>query len=408
MSSPTPTVEDRPLDQLTEWSRNPRRISKPRLEALKRALVAEPEMLQARPLIALPNGAVVAGNQRLRAARELGWLTLPTVTVDLDEARAAEWALRDNRGYGEDDEALVGALLAELAADGRALDLTGYDSGEVDRLLAAVRPAAVVDPDDPPPLPLEPRSVRGEVYELGPHRLMCGDATAEADVAALMASETAALVLTDPPYGVGIQERDLVQAGIRGRRKDGLGVTNDDLDGDALALLLRAAFTVALAATRPGAAWYVFGPAGVDYLHPLNVLADLGVARHGLVWVKDRFVMGRADYHYRHENVIYGWTPGASHRKLERRDLDSVLEYPRPGASPEHPTMKPVALVADLIEISSALGESVLDPFAGSGTTMIASQLLGRRCCAMEIDPAYCDVIRQRYADFTGKPELAP
>jgi ParB-like chromosome segregation protein Spo0J len=397
MNAPSPTVEDRPLDQLSEWSRNPRRISKPRLEALKRALVAEPEMLQARPLIALPDGTVVAGNQRLRAARELGWPTLPTVTVDLDEARATEWALRDNRGYGEDDEALVGALLAELAADGRALDLTGYDSGEVDRLLAAVRPAPVVDPDDAPPLPAEPRSVRGEVYELGPHRLMCGDATSEADVEALLAGQRPKALLTDPPYGINLDtdyrklpigsskaERALAQ-----KRKTWRPVIGDDRPFDASALP-----SVLLEAREQF--WF-----GGDYYRRTLSASDLDGSF--LVW----------DKRDETTDVVIGsgfeliWS-----RQVHKRDLLRHYWCGAMGSKEArgrmHPTQKPTELLVEILKRWTPTECVVADPFLGSGSTLIACERTGRVCYGMEIDPAYCDVIRQRYADFTGQPELAP
>ena len=194
-------VKEVPLANLKPWGRNPRRIRPERLADLKLALEAEPGMLRARPLIALPDGTVIAGNQRLLAARELGWETIPTVYVDLDGARAVEWALRDNRAYAEDVDGQLGVLLSELAAGGRDLVLTGFESGELDRLLADLAPAG--DPDDVPPLPEgEPESKPGQVYALGQHRLMCGDATDPQQVAVLLAGEEPRLLVTDPPYGV--------------------------------------------------------------------------------------------------------------------------------------------------------------------------------------------------------------
>jgi site-specific DNA-methyltransferase (adenine-specific) len=221
-----------------------------------------------------------------------------------------------------------------------------------------------------------------------------------------MGSEKASMVWTDPPYGVDIQERDMHQAEVRGRRKDGKGVTNDNLTGDDLVAFLNAAFATTLAVTNPGASWYVCSPGCVDYRHFLNSLAAIGVARHGIVWVKDRFVMGRADYHYRHENIVFGWSPGAAHRDVPNRTQDTVWDCARPGRSPEHPTMKPIELVARAIGNSSAPDDIVLDPFLGSGTTMMASEQTGRRCFGMEIDPAYADVIVQRWEVATGRKAI--
>lgn len=413
----TPTVEDLPLEQLREWPRNPRRISKPRLEQLKRALEAEPEMLRARPLIALPDGTVVAGNQRLRAARELGWPSLPVVVVDLDEARATEWALRDNRPYGEDDEPLVGELLAELAAAGRGLDLTGYESGEVDRLLAAVRPAPAVDPDEAPPLPAEPRSVRGEVYDLGPHRLMCGDATSEADVGELVAGHEPMLLLTDPPYGVELDMEWRDRAGKnplgpsepsymqRSERRGPAGISGDTINDWSHAFALVKSLSIAYV-------WH----ADRYSIEVGSGLRSIGFATSQLiVWRKSQFVLSRTHYHSQHEPCWYARRP-TSPRWIGSKDQSTVWEATSPKASIggtseaalPHPTQKPVSLFTRPFENHLARGQFGYDPFGGSGTTLIAAETTGRRALCMEIDERYCDVIRQRYADFTGQPELAP
>jgi ParB-like chromosome segregation protein Spo0J len=161
---------DIPLDQLHQHPGNPRKITKVRLEQLQRTLTAERDMLAARPLIALPDGTVIAGNQRLAAARELGWETIPVVYADLDEETAARWMLLDNRPAGEDDTELLAAMLREMGAAGTDVDLAGYLPADVDAILRAAQPVSTKDPDDAPALPAEARSVRGEVYELGPHR----------------------------------------------------------------------------------------------------------------------------------------------------------------------------------------------------------------------------------------------
>jgi ParB-like nuclease domain len=175
LESVVSAVQERPLSALSPWPGNPRTIAPERLEQLKQALAADREMLQARPLLALPDGTVIAGNQRLRAARELGWATIPVVTVDLEPERAQLWALRDNSPYGDWDEPALAELLAELAEGGVELALSGFAGGEIDRLLAGLQSPS--DPDDAPPLPeREPDSQLGRIYQLGPHRLACGDA----------------------------------------------------------------------------------------------------------------------------------------------------------------------------------------------------------------------------------------
>lgn len=403
-------VIDAPLADLKPWGRNPRRVKPARLEQLKRMLVDAPEMLRARPLIALPDGTVIAGNQRLLAASELGWESIPTVFADLDEATAIEWAFRDNNPVGETDDDLAAELLAELGARGRTLDMTGFAPVELQALLRRVAPP--VDPDAVPEPPKMPRSVRGEVYELGPHRLMCGDACDEEDVRALfvgslMAGIDAVEVLwTDPPYGVGYV----------GKTSDAMTIENDD--AATLPGLLAAAFANADKALAAGARFYIAAPPG-----PLNLVFRLAIQsvgwrlHEGLVWVKNAMVLGHSDYHLQHEDVLYGWKPGvgragrgnhAGSRWYGDHSQTSVFHVDRPSRSEEHPTMKPAALIQEHLVNSSLPGDAVYDPFAGSGSTMIACEQTGRRCYAMEIDPVYCDVIRQRYADYVQDQTWAP
>jgi hypothetical protein len=245
-TSVEPEIRELALEGLREWPRNPRRISKPRLEQLKRALTAEPEMLRARPLIALPDGTVIAGNQRLRAARELGWQTIPVVTVSLERERARLWALRDNNSYGEWEEQALAELLAELGEGGVDLALSGFADRELERLLAGIEPAA--DPDEAPPLPGEPESELGRIYQLGPHRLACGDARDRELLERLLGDAQPVVLWSDPPYGV-----DYV-----GKTKRALAIANDDERAPAL---LEAALRAADPLLAPAARFYLAVPA---------------------------------------------------------------------------------------------------------------------------------------------------
>jgi DNA modification methylase len=386
-----------PLHRLRPWDGNPRRISPDRFEDLKRALTADPEMLWARPLIALLDGTVIGGNQRLLAAQELGWRSIPALFVDLDPERARLWALRDNSPYGEWDEPVLAELLAELGEGGVELALTGFASSDLDRILAGLTVGK--DPDEAPPLPVgEPESRLGEVYELGPHRVMCGDATDPGQVRGLLAGEQAELVWTDPPYGVGYV----------GRTASELTIDNDDADG--LPELLQVAFAAADGVLAPSGRFYVASPAG-----PQGTVFRLAIRKVGwqlhqtLVWVKNSLVVGHCDYHYQHEDVLYGWKPGPGRAGRGRHkgsrwqggnDRASVFFVDRPARNAVHPTSKPVGLITAQLRNSTRRGDLVLDPFAGSGSTLIACELLGRRCRAIEIDPAYVDVIRRRYREF--------
>jgi DNA modification methylase len=395
-------VVDALVASLRPHERNPRTITAPRLAALKADLDADPEMLRARPLIALPDGRVIAGNQRLRAVVELGWETVPAVYADLDENRAREWALRDNNQFGEWDEEALGVYLKEMVDAGAELARTGFTDSELEQYLAsAANGVPLVDPD-PPPLPEgEPESRIGEVYELGSHRLMCGDTTDPAQVAELMSGEQAAILWTDPPYGVSYAAKnEFLNRVDKGNRLQ-TPIEGDHQTPGQMLELWQAAFSAVRPVLRPGASYYVTGPQGGDLL--LLLLSSLKEAgfplRHMLVWAKNNHVLGRCDYHYKHEPILYGWVEGAAHVFYGATGETSVWEIPRPHRSDLHPTMKPVELVARALRNSSRVGELLLDPFAGSGSTLIAADQLDRRCYCLEIDPRYCDVIRKRYDD---------
>src|SRR5437763_3093760 len=394
-SSPVSALAELPLERLRCWPENPRTIRPKRLEQLKRALADDPEMLQARPLLALPDGTVIAGNQRLRAARELGWQTIPVITVELEPDRARLWALRDNNPYGEWDEPALAELLAELGEGGVDLALAGFAERELERLLAGIEPAA--DPDEAPPLPEKPESEPGRIYPLGPHRLACGDARDGELLERLLGNERPQLLWTDPPYGV-----DYV-----GKTQRALAIANDD---DGAPELLEAALRAAEPLLAPAARFYLAVPARRQGTGFRLALERLG-RRHQQApdRVKNALVLGRSDYHYQHEEILYGFRPGPGRpgrgphpgsRWYGDDAQSSVFFVDRPARSEAHPTMKPVALVAAQLRNSSGRGDPVLDLFAGSGSTLIACEQLGRRCFAVELDPRYCDVIRRRYQDY--------
>jgi hypothetical protein len=391
----SPTVSgprEVPLTELRPWPENPRSIRPDRLADLKKALEADREMLEARPLIALPDGMVICGNQRLLAAQELGWHSLPVITVDLDRQRARLWALRDNGSYGAWNETALAEVLAELELEGVELALTGFADRDLDRILAGL--AGPLEPDVPLPS-AEPDSQPGTVYELGSHRLACGEAADSALLSELFADARPTLVWTDPPYGVGYVGKTAQRLTIRNDTSAALG----DLLSDALH-----AATPLLAA---GASFYICCPAGPQGTTFRSSLVEAGwVHRQTLVWVKNAIVLGHGDYHYQHEEILYGHLPGPGRagrgnhpgtRWYGDNSQSSVFLVDRPVRSDLHPTIKPVGLIEPMLANSSRRGEYVYDPFAGSGSTLIACERTGRRCLVVEVDPAYCDVIRQRY-----------
>lgn len=384
-----------PVAALRGWERNPRRITPGRLEALGRAMEADPDMLWDRPLVARQDGTVLMGNQRLAAANALGWTHIPVRYVELEDEVATLRALRDNQPYGEWEAEELAAILAEIRP--QALDLTGFDSQALEKALAAGKYPPIQDRDDEVPAVKPDATTKpGEVIELGPHTLVCGDST---DPATWDGLEPFDALWTDPPYGVGYLSI--------GRQMNPASKQHDRITGDDLEPALRL-LTLALthAPLVPGAAAYIAHPSKGAHRFALAVI-DAGLElRQELVWVKDRFVMGSGDYHYQHEPVIYATKPAEKRPGRMRRNgswhgpdnATSVFHAPMPRSSEEHPTMKPVELVRPMLENSTRRGDRVVDPFAGSGTTLVAAHLAGRIAHLVEIDPGYCDIIRARYA----------
>lgn len=368
---------------------------------------------QYRPIVVqLSTRHILAGNHTYKAAKALGWKEIACTFVDCDDEQATRILLMDNRANdlaSYDDSALAEMLQGLMATDDQ-LAGTAFDPEDLQQLLedlgAEQLPTIMGDPDDVPEQ-VPAKTVPGDVWLLGKHRLLCGDSTSPTDLERLMAGKQADMVWTDPPYGVDIQERDMAQAEVRGRRKDGKGVMNDHLKGEELYRFLSESLGNAHRLTKPGGAWYVASPAGDLMFQFCRVLTDLKVWRHTLIWVKDVFVMGRADYHYRHEPIFYGWKEGAGHTWNGDRKQDTVWEVTRPKKSPEHPTMKPLELIERALNNSSVYGALVLDTFGGSGSTLIAAEKTNRIAYLMELDPHYCDVICARYQKATGIKPIA-
>jgi DNA modification methylase len=317
-------------------------------------------------------------------------MVVPVLVLDVNEEEAGKILLTlDPMASlaGVDTEALA-SLMEEFNFDSDAVEAMLNDLA----LSSGVRVEDVeIVEDEVPEPPDEAITQPGDLWVLGDHRLLCGDATKAQDLDRVLDGEKANLVLTDPPYGVSYV----------GGTEEALTIQNDDREG--LLALLESVFPLLVQRTRPGAGWYVAAPAGPQFLSFAQVLDDLGVWRQTLVWVKDSMVLGHSDYHYRHEAIFYGWTPGSAHRAPPDRTRTTILEHARPKASREHPTMKPVALWAELLANSSGKGDLVLDPFCGSGTTVIAAEQLGRRAGVLELEPRYCDVIINRWQELTGK-----
>jgi site-specific DNA-methyltransferase (adenine-specific) len=349
---------------------------------------------QVEPLVVQKSsGKVIGGNGRLEVMRRAGVSECEIVEVDVDDVQATALAIALNRTaeLAAWDDTTLARLLESLPDE--AFAATGFAEGDLKDLLNRLAPGTAEQDEVPEPLP-DAVSRSGDLWLLGEHRLLCGDSTKRDDVERVMAGERADLCLTDPPFGVEYV----------GKTSDALVIQNDDAEG--LQSLLEGSLGLALEVSRPGAVWYVAAPAGPQFAVFANVLTALGVWRQTLVWVKDSMVLGRSDYHYKHEALFYGWAPGAAHREPPDRTRTTVLEFDRPKASREHPTMKPVALWSELMANSTARGDLVYEPFSGSGTTIVTAEQLGRRCRAIELEPRYVDVAVRRWEQLTGKQAM--
>lgn len=384
-----------PLDELHLLEGNPRVGD---VDAVAASLA---RFGQRKPIVARTDGTVIAGNHTLQAARQLGWTHIAVVRVDDDDATAKAFALADNRTAelgGYDDVALEAMVRDVLEFDAELLADTGWVGEDLEALLASVDelPPALEDPDAVPDT-APAITVPGDVWLLGPHRLLCGDSTVPTDLERVMDGAKADMVWTDPPYGVSYV----------GKTAAALTIDNDALTPDELESFLRSAFASVLDVLQPGGCWYTAAPPGPLFLAFGVVLHEMDVWRQTLSWVKNSLVLGRSDYHYRHEAIFYGWAPGAAHHAPSERTHDTVLEFDRPQRSNDHPTMKPVSLISYCIENSSDPGQIVLDPFGGSGSTLIAAHQTGRQARLVELDPRYCDVICRRYQQATGDKPIA-
>lgn len=363
-------------------------------------------------LVQRGSNRLIAGHTRVRQAQARGAESVPALVVDADDLWQSRALVGDNRTNNRGrflDEPL--AVILGRLKDADALAGTGFRDDDLRsvmaRLDAATRAAHVRTAVDDAPARAEVAVTRlGDVWELGPHRLVCGDATDPAVYERLLGGERVQSVWTDPPYGVeyvGVSHAysPEVRKALGGRE-----IANDEIDPEKLRGMLGAAFDAAVGVCAPGASWFVTAPPGPLFAVFGSELGRLGIWRQTLVWLKDQLVMGRSDYHYRHEAMFFGWVPGAGHHRPPSRTFDSVWQFDRPSRSAEHPTMKPVGLIQQAIENHTDPGDLVLDMFAGSGSTLIAAHGLGRDARLVELDPLYCDVICRRYAEHTGGQPL--
>lgn len=374
------------INELTFADYNPRKLTENEYNDLKDSLdnfgIVDPIVVNENPE---RKNIIIGGHQRVRIWKDMGNTTIPVVFVNLKLEKERELNIRLNKNHGEWDWEV---LLEEFEKD----DLLEWGFQEVDfEMNSDTEEMGETNGDELVPDPKDnPITVEGDLYELGSHRLLCGDATLIDHAEKLMNGETGSLVVTDPPYNVSYE----------GKTKDKLKIDNDEMSNDAFFEFLLSAMTNYGLSTKNGASAYVFH-ADTEGLNFRKAFIDAGFElKQCCVWVKDTMVMGRQDYHWRHEPILYGWKKGAAHSWNSDRKQTTVWTFDRPKQNREHPTMKPINLICYPILNSSKKDDIVLDFFGGSGSTLIACEKTGRQCRMMEVDPVYCDVIVRRYIDF--------
>jgi site-specific DNA-methyltransferase (adenine-specific) len=365
------------ISQVKNNPNNPRIIKDDKFEKLVRSIKEFPKMLEIRPIVVNDDMIVLGGNMRLKACKEAGLREVPIIKAsDLTEDEQRQFIIKDNVSGGEWDwEQLVSEWDVDKL-DEWGLDVPVFPETELE---------AEEDDFDTTP-PEEPITVLGDLYEIGEHRLLCGDSTQTDTFEKLMDGELADMVVTDPPYNVAYE----------GKTKDALTIENDSMGNDDFYKFLYDFYSALTTAVKKGGAIYVWH-ASSEVINFGKAMVDAGwLLKQQLIWVKNTMVMGRQDYQWKHEPCLYGWLEGDSHKWYSDRKQTTVIEWDKPQRNGEHPTMKPIGLFAYQIQNSSKKGDIVIDAFGGSGTAMVACHEVKRKARIIEYDPKYCDVIVKR------------
>ena len=395
------------LSEMKLWDDNPRIISKDEFEKLKNSIKRKPYYLNARPIVVSDRtgeNIIIAGNQRYKAIKELGFEEAPCIIFHCEsKEQEVEIAMVDNHNNGEwDVEALANKFMD--------YPLNEWLGSDWEKLTGEFGKTEEVEEDEVPEVDDQPAQTKlGDIYQLGNHRLMCGDSTKEEDVEKLMDGEKADMVFTDPPYGVSYTEKNEYLNSLGEGHRLTKAIENDSKAPEEMYEFWIKAFKNCVKFTKDTMSYYICSAQGGDLLLLLlQAVRDSGFAlKHILIWNKNNHVLGRCDYNYKHEPIVYGWKQNGNHRFYGGGKFKtSVWDIPKPQKSDLHPTMKPVELAANCLLDATQEEGSVLDLFGGSGTTLIAAEQLSRKCYMMELDPKYCDVIIKRWEKLTGEKAI--
>lgn len=388
----TNKLEQVPIDKLVPYARNARTHSKEQIAQLRASLR---EFGFVSPAVIDSKYNILVGHGRVQAAREEGYKTVPCVFAEnLNDAQKRAYILADNQlalNAGWDEE-MLSVELSDLKDESFDLSLLGFDEKDLEKLMAGPDDGGAQDDDFDLSAALEKASFveKGDLWTVGKHRLLCGDATSPEDVERLMGGKTANLILTDPPYGVSF------------KASDGLTIENDSLKGDEFYKFLLSAFTNMAAHLEKGGAAYVFH-ADTEGLNFRKAFIDAGFHLAGVcIWVKNSLVLGRSDYQWQHEPILYGFLQNGKHPWYSDRKQTTIWNFNKPKRNKDHPTSKPLDLLSYPIKNSSQENAIVLDTFGGSGSTMMACEQMNRICYMSELDPKYASVILRRYVEDTG------
>ncbi len=386
-------VEFWSIDKPIPYARNARKISE---KAVDKVAASVKEFGWRQPLVVDAEGVLIAGHTRLLAAKKLQLKEVPVhVATGLTPAQVKAYRLMDNRSNDEAewDFELLAPELSELQALAIDLSLTGFDAGELKSLLEQDPNAGLTDEDAAPAVTEVPTTVRGDIWLLGEHKLLCGDAVQVSHARELMANEQCDLVFTDPPYNVAYE----------GYTEEKLTIQNDAMSPDAFLQFLKDAFVSYRAVVKTGASLYVCHPS-LYQREFQQALEHAGFeVRCQIIWAKNTFAWGFGRYKFQHEPIFYCHVKAESDAWYGDKSQSTLWHEKKPAANRLHPTMKPVELMERALVNSSNKSDIVLDLFGGSGSTLIAAERMGRKARLLELDPRYCDVIVKRWEEFTGK-----